>query len=1077
MNSVNHGRGFRATDTASQQALLRLLLFWLGVVAWSLGGQMLGAESDAAGRDSTEFKITAWSTEDGLPANSISSVLRTRDGYLWVGSSQGVARFDGETFKVFNKANCPALPDNRIRGLFETDAELLIATERGGLVCLKEGKFTRVTETAKPGDHIVACLKGATNDWLLASYTGTISRWSDGRLEPVSRSRMFGPVLPRWVIRDGQGWVWLLANESRLMVSRGGEFTPFRFTGTLTNTSCLGMTLDREGVVWVATENGIARWGGSDFEVVSLPGWSTNRICRDIFASRDGGFWIGMQNNNFRKLKSGSWAGPEIHASGVRTFVRVLGEDTSGRLILGGRTPEGLLFMSESAEIVRLTQQNGLPGNTVAAHQIDAEGNMWLGLADGGLVRLRSRLFTELPGAASLQSAPSQAICEARDGSVWMGTSMGGVYRFSDAGVDHYSNKDGFPVTLALSICEDRNTNLWVGTSWHGAYLFVSNRFVQVYSQTNFPGRINSICEDGAGVLWFGCGAGLVSLRDGKIRMEIPPNISHWLDIKTLLPDAKGRLWIGTDNRGLWCWSDGRVQPVLTNGFAASPIWSLFLDGDGAIWIGSQGRGLGRLFKGQLDVFPKVCGLWDDTLTYIAEDSAGRFWFGSPRGVFRVARNDLLAYAAGLQKTVTCAGYAQADGMPSTECQGGFQPAGWMTRNGRFLFSTLRGVAVINPDSLVVNPLPPAVLIEEVRLDDNELPLGLPDEIVVVPPGKRRLEIQFTGLSLVDAKRVRFKCRLQGLEEDWVDLGSRRHVTYSYLKPGSYLFELRACNNDGLWNEKGAALRLSVQPHFWETWWFVMALGSSCILGVVAIVRRVEQQRLRLRMERLTKERQIEHERSRIARDIHDDLGARLTRMAVISELIKADKLLPDAVEAHANKIAATSNEAVMGLDAIVWAVNPRNDTLDSLVQYLSHFAYDFFQMTAVTCELIIPEDVPPVPLNAEVRHNLFMVAKEAMNNVVKHSGASRVTLRVQVRAGNLEIQVSDNGRGFDVAAAVSSQRSGLRNMKQRLAAVGGELQIQSTAGQGATIGITLHLHAGVISGVIRQECRDGTID
>lgn len=1074
MNLLNHRQNCRPIIHTWQQALRKLLLSCVCVWCWIFDERSFGAETVARGGETSAFVIAEWSTEDGLPANSVSSVLRARNGYLWVGTSQGLARFDGERFKVFNKANCAALPDNRISSLFETDRELLICTERGGIVAMRDGVFVRLAETAKPGDHIVSCLKVATNEWLLTSYAGQIRRWRDGQLEFVSTNRNLGPILPRWVVRDAQGWVWLLGKESRLMVSRGGELESFQFSGALTNSSCLGLSLDREGCVWLATSSGIARWVEEDFEVVNLPGWTTNRVCRDVLAARDGGFWIGTPNNHFRKLQGGSWAGPEIQASGVRTFVRAMGEDLSGRLILGGRTPEGLLFMSESGEIVHLTQKNGLPGNTVAAQLTDDEGSMWVGLADGGLARLRPSFFSLLPGAATQPSAPAQAVCETRDGSVWMGTGMGGMYRFFDGRVVRYSDKQGFPVTLALSFCEDRNTNLWVGTSWHGAYRFESNQFVQIFPQTSFPGRINAICEDRNGVLWFGCGSGLVSLRDGKLKKEIPATVPQWLDIKTLLPDPQGRLWIGTDNRGLWCWSDGEARPVLTNGFAASPIWALHLDGDGALWIGSQGGGLGRLRDGQLNVFPKESGLWDETITHIAEDSAGRFWLGSPRGVFRVLKSDLLDHAAGRRKAFSSVGYGQTDGLPSTECQGGFQPAGWTTRDGRLLYSTLRGVAVLNPGSLVENPFPPPLLIEEVRLDDVEVPLPLSGETLIVPPGKRGVEIQFTGLSLADTKKVRFKCRMQGLEKDWVDVGMRRRVTYSYLKPGDYQFELQACNNDGVWNEQVAALRLSVRPHFWETWWFAGFVLLGLILVVIMAVRRMERQRLRQRMERLERERQIEHERARIARDIHDDLGARLTRMTVLSELVKADRCEPDSVEAHADKIAAASNEAVMGLDAIVWAVNPSNDTLDSLVQYLSHYAYDFFQKTAVACELIIPDDVPSVPLNAEIRHNLFLVAKEAMNNALKHASASQVTLRVNVRGSELEIQIADNGRGFDMAAEFASQRSGLRNMKQRLASIGGELHIESASGRGTIVGMKLHLYAASGHDAVWQNDRDG---
>jgi signal transduction histidine kinase len=296
---------------------------------------------------------------------------------------------------------------------------------------------------------------------------------------------------------------------------------------------------------------------------------------------------------------------------------------------------------------------------------------------------------------------------------------------------------------------------------------------------------------------------------------------------------------------------------------------------------------------------------------------------------------------------------------------------------------------------------------------------------------------------------------MDGLDSGWMDGGTKRMASFPYLPHGRYRFEVQACNNDGVWNTQGAALDVIVLPHLWQTWWFIGAGLMAGGAGIALTARRVEKVKARRRFERQEQAHAVERERTRIARDFHDDLGASLTHMIVLSELVKADKASPKEVEAHAAKIAGAAQKAVRGLGTIIWAVNPRNDSLDGLVQYLSQYAHDFFQATTIVCHLEFPTETPAISLTAEVRHNLFMVVKEALHNVLKHSGASEAHLRLRLENETLEIQVEDNGRGF-AHAATATKRSGLANMRQRCEIIGARLSIAGQPGRGACVRLEL---------------------
>jgi signal transduction histidine kinase len=467
------------------------------------------------------------------------------------------------------------------------------------------------------------------------------------------------------------------------------------------------------------------------------------------------------------------------------------------------------------------------------------------------------------------------------------------------------------------------------------------------------------------------------------------------------------------------------------------------------VWVGTFRGGLLRFRDGKFTRYGKAQGLPDNVICQILDDGDGNLWIGSHLGVFRVAKSDLDDVASGKSPFVTCTAYGRSDGLPSPECSGGFQPSALRDSAGRLWFTTARGAAWLQPEEISRNLTPPPVVIEEALVDgqtQTNLEITRKGAVLNVPPGKHEIEIQYTGLSLVSPERVQFRYRLEGVDSEWVQAGTQRFAQYSFLPPGNYLFHVLASNSDGVWNETGSVLRLHIRPHFYETWWFE-ALAVAVILGVTAgTVRHMATRRLHLRMQQLERHQAIERERARIARDIHDDLGASLNLIAVLGDLATKEK-----TSERIEKMSGTAREAVKSLDEIVWAVNPRNDTLSHLVDYTCQFASDYLRDAGIRCLLDVPEQMPVREVQANVRHNVFLVVKEALQNIVKHAHATEAWLRITVEEERLKISVEDNGCGFNGTPA-DAWADGLRNMQQRLTEVGGDCRIQSRAGTGTAI-------------------------
>ena len=425
------------------------------------------------------------------------------------------------------------------------------------------------------------------------------------------------------------------------------------------------------------------------------------------------------------------------------------------------------------------------------------------------------------------------------------------------------------------------------------------------------------------------------------------------------------------------------------------------------IWAGTFRGGLLRFAGGKFSRFTAKQGLNADVIGQILQDGDRRLWLGTHRGIFCVPKTALNACAAGKAKTVDCVTYGRLDGLPTLEFADGYQPACWRGNDGRLWFATVRGVVSVKPEELTARAMPPPVVVEEVRLDGEALALNAGK--LVIPPGHKQFEFRYTALSFDAPDRTRFRYRIDGLDDDWVEADTRRTAHYGNLPPNNYRFRVIASTSEGGWNEAGAALAFRVEPHFYQVWWF-LALACIAILGGGAgVARRAATRKYRRALSRLEQQHAVERDRARIAQDIHDDIGAGLTQITLLSELARRE---PGQTAAHLERISNSARQLTRAMDEIVWAVDPQHDTFNGLMDYVSAFAEDFLRVAGIRCRMEVPASLPNMRVEAELRYHLFLAVKEALNNVVKHARASEVWLRLRVEGGGFTLVIEDNGCG-----------------------------------------------------------------
>jgi len=654
-----------------------------------------------------------------------------------------------------------------------------------------------------------------------------------------------------------------------------------------------------------------------------------------------------------------------------------------------------------------------------------------------------------------LRPWPVRSVAQDDSGGLWAAFNAAGLSCWNSNAVTDFGIGLG---SNAWTVLVDQKQNVWAGTSTEGLFLFQTNHFSPAPGAGILGREIFALFESSDGRLWAGTGNGLGCWDGQTWKLFTTRDGLSENAVRALAQDTSGNLWIGTENSGLDCYDGQKFVSWQTgeNGLPGNDISCLYVDDDGVLWVGTFGHGLARFENGKGTPFSTTNGLTSDNISYIVGDDQTNLWIGSNAGLMRIHRKSLTG-----TNTFFCRVYGRADGLPTRECTSGSQPAAIRARDGRLFFPTIGGLVSIDPSRLQPNPRPPRVIIESVLVDGQEQntnPLNSAwSPTIFIPPGREELDIGYTALNFSAPHSVRFKYQLHGHESGWIDAGTTRSpARYTDLPPGNYRFQVIACNEDGKWNDLGATMDVFVLPQFWQTHIFQFAVIVLALGIIVGIVRYVSTQKLQRQVQSLKQREALERERARIARDLHDQLGANLTQVALLGEMAEADKNLPDEVESHTRQISQTARETTRSLDEIVWAINPSNDTLEGLANYVCKYAQEYLALANLPCRVDVPAQLPATAIPPEVRHNVYLAFKEAVHNVIKHAQATEVWIRLHLRPDQFTLQVADNGRGL--GNQQPGHRNGLHNMKKRMEDIGGSFSISSGANGGTLVQLTVPL-------------------
>lgn len=1050
-----------------------------------------------------DYLVQTYDVDSGLPDSSVSSIAQTSDGYLWVGTVHGgLARFDGQRFVTFDPGNTPELRSIEIKKLLvDGCGTLWVGTVEGALVSYRAGKFRfEQQNTETPQAWLNKVVSSTSNTVLLASYYGWLFQgtvidgtnhwesWSAPDGDPSSSS-----------CKDRDGTIWYRGRDASLCQFRNNKFVRMTNPPGLRGSQIHTLLADAAGQLWVGTDKELARWDGRKFLDMTPTNGPVDLNVDQMAACPDGALWV-RSGREFRKYRDLHWMALVDDWGGA-------GPNLSDHALMMNGDSRGGLWVSHYQDGVWHADPDGhgsqvqLPNTLVECWFEDHEGNVWIGLGGGGgLVCLRKLVFhTVWPKKMHGQLA-DRSICEDPSGAMWFGTSENILLRWRNGLFTTFTPPHEKEAGFDTLVVPDMAGQLLVGSVLNGLVLLENGKFTRPFPASNIGTVARVIYKDQRNRVWIGSEFGLFCWDLGELKRYTVKDGFLPAYVLAITGDKAGAIWIGTAMGELRCFKDGQFSsyfpkdspltsqitaPLNADSFkglnrgslsGGERFWALYADAQGVIWVGSLGGGLLRFEDGKFTRFTSREELPNDYISQILEDQFGRLWLGSRNGIVRVNKTVLNQYSRAGTNSPHFVSYGKSDGLPTAECSGGSQPACWRSKDNRLWFATAKGAVWTDPAELLSNNLPPTTVIEEVYVDGrlqtkNEQPtrsvaIQLPARLTL-PPGRHYLEFKFTAPVLTSPDQVKFRWRLAGLETAWVRESHGRSANYSFVPPGNYEFQVQACNRDGVWNTNSAAIQLTLLPYVWQMWWF--KLGSS-LLGILLVVgtmfwnlrrrQRLQLQRLehaRARtQERLEHQQAMERERARIAQDLHDDLGASLTQVAWLGELANQEGAPDDDRQNLMTQITGQSRDMVRAIDEIVWAVNPKNDSLDHLVTYICEFAEQFFRDTPTRCRMDVQELLPSCSLSSDVRHNLFLAVKEALHNVAKHASASHVWVRVKVFGTSAHFIIEDDGLGFTPEAKTCGD--GLKNLRDRAAAIGVEFELHSQLGEGTFVSWKLPL-------------------
>jgi ligand-binding sensor domain-containing protein/signal transduction histidine kinase len=784
----------------------------------------------------TQYIHDVWQREHGLPSNAILSIFQASDGYIWLGTFDGIARFDGVSFTIFRTANTPELKSNGVWSIRQsTDGSMWFGTNGGGVMQLKDGRFkTYTTQDGLPSNVVHHMCSDRAGGMWFATRNG-IAHYADGRITAYHLPGDVQQNAVNHVLLDREGTLWV-GSVGGLWSFKDGVFKQFTEADGFIPGSIWTITEDSlTNSLWLGTgDRGLFRYQNGKFTLYTTADGLPHHRVLSILVDQNGILWIGTYNGGVCRL----------------------------RLDYG------------KGEFDSFSKKDGLTDNQIQSLALDREGSLWVGTYRGGLNRFKDGKFSIYTSKQGLVDDIVYGTYEDRDGSHWIATA-GGVSHLVNGKFINYTPAEGFPDDLVRGITRTRSNQLYFAT-YSGLCRYENGRF-KIFSTGGGSGdRLRTVYEDSRGRLWAGGVGGLYRLINDSLYPYQPLNASDFTRHSlTFVYESRDHcIWFGTDGNGVGCLiGDSLVTYTTKDGLSAGVVFCALEQPDSSMLFGTN-AGISRLKHGKIANLSTLRELFTQSAFFLALDSLGNLWTGSNNGVYAFPLQDLNDLLDDKRTTLDIKKFDRSDGMRTSEVTGACMPVRVNTR-GELWIPTGKGLVVINPYNIKYNTLVPTVKIEQVRADQTLI--SNPAEHTAFPPDVQRFDFHYTALSFLAPEKMQFKIKLDGFDHDWIDMGNVREITYTNLPPKVYTFHVKACNNDGVWNEAGASLTFKVEPRFYQTPWFIGLFAVSLAVAGFGIwswrVRQLslKQEELRKLVAERTRDLQLEKENSERQRQIAEE--------------------------------------------------------------------------------------------------------------------------------------------------------------------------------------------------------------
>ncbi|MGB2867766.1 MAG: two-component regulator propeller domain-containing protein [Bacteroidota bacterium] len=1018
----------------------------------------------------TQYMHRVWEKEQGLPQNSVNTILQSHDGYLWLGTQEGLVRFDGVKFTVFNKRNTPQLKNNYVWSLCEdSQHRLWIGTSGGGITCMdRESCTTFTTENGLAG-NTVWCIREDHRKTLWVGTDGGLSRFDASGRSGFQTVPEFGDAVIKMLYEDDDLNLWV-GTAAGVEQIRDGKVLPRRSFNGINPKDVSSLHHERSGRLWIGTDRGLRVAGVNP----GIPGELGDVVIFCIRQDSVGTLWFATGGKGVWRFALGKWS--------------------------------------------KYTTAEGLSDNQVRSLFVDREGSVWIGTYGGGLNKLSESKFTTYSTKEGLSHDFVLSVCGATDGSLWVGTYGGGINRMSARSVGPLAFANNFKLGIVTSLCPGPGGTMWAGIHNVGLYQLSERGVVASYGSANGLNNpsFSALYTDRNGTLWIGSGEMLFRMRNGVVSKVTGAGAPQGGDITYIFEDSDASLWIGTQGAGLYKMKGGVFTHLSKdNGLSSNTVTTVYEGKDKTLWIGTDGGGLQRLQNGTFTAYTVKEGLFDDVVFTLLEDDSANFWMSSNNGIFKVSKKNLDEFDAGTVSSLTCQNYGASDGMKSTECNGRRQPSAWKDPHGRLWFATLRGVVSVDPNNLKLNTEPPPVSLERMIVNGSEQSLG---QNTAVGPGVENVEFDYSALSLVAPERVRFNYMLEGFDRSWVNAGFRRTAYYTNLPPGTFRFHVIACNNDGVWNTTGASVSVKVLPFFYQTEWFnvlvLLAIGGA---GIGLSSFRVHQMKLRERTllalvdertkglfdekkkvevalqqaEQAKTEAEEERESAEEANKVKSqllslaahDLKSPLISIKGFTQIIRDETERESSVGKMAEMIYGLSNNLLTLVNQLLSSAALESGTISlvkhrvDLCQLARSVVLNNVESARTKNQVLQLAEDHPEPCFVDVDEARLRDAMENLvTNAVKYSpGHTKITVQVQRDGGVVRFSIRDEGPGlteddkrrlFSRFQRLSARPTGgehstglgLSLVKQIVELHQGRVFVDSEVGKGSTFTIELPL-------------------